>query len=359
MRSFVKKKILSVLCIPVLLGMPKAVLAQQDPQLSQFYAAPLFINPAMAGGSMMPRVMVNYRNQWPSLSANYSTALFSADYYLERFNSGVGLVTMNDSQGFGRLRTTTAALQYAYQIKFNEENSLRLGVEGSYINSGIDTKGLTFGDQFVSGAAGGTRGFSGPTNDPFVKQANLVNINYADVAGGLLYYNPKFWIGGAAHHLNGKRPSYVVGGSSIAMPRKYSVHGGMNFVLTNTAVTRYRRAENEDQDIVLTVAANYKKQGTAQQLDMGAYLVVQPITLGLWYRGIPIVPKTNDAVVALLGFKQDRFSVGYSYDLTVSGLGAGTGGAHEISIRYEFEPPDRYDRMRLKRRKQELSCPKF
>lgn len=356
MRFLLNKKVFGLYFgLLVALTLTRTVMAQQDPQLSQFYAAPLFINPAMAGGSMMPRVMANYRNQWPNLSANFSTALFSADYYVERFNSGFGLTLMNDSQGFGRIATNEVALQYAFNIKLNETNALRLGLQGSFVNLGIDTQGLTFGDMFDQ--TPGNRGFNRPSNDPLSKP--IANINYGDVGAGLFYYSPRYWLGAAGHHLAAQRIGSTNTTNSAAIPRKVSVHGGFNFPLGSTIVTRHRRAAYEDHEITMTVAANYKRQGAAQQMDMGTYLTIEPMTLGLWYRGVPILPRTNDAVVALVGFRQDKFSVGYSYDITVSGLGVGTGGAHEVSLRYEFEPADRYEKMRLKRRKQELSCPKF
>ena len=62
----------------------------------------------------------------------------------------------------------------------------------------------------------------------------------------------------------------------------------------------------------------------------------------------------QDALVWLLGFKHDFFSLGYSYDLTISKLGPGTAGSHELSMSYEFDNP--------KRRKKKVSpipCPKF
>ena len=37
----------------------------QDPEFSQFYANPIYLNPAFTGTSALPRVVVNYRNQWP------------------------------------------------------------------------------------------------------------------------------------------------------------------------------------------------------------------------------------------------------------------------------------------------------
>jgi len=48
----------------------------QDPQFSQYYASPLYLNPGLAGINQQGRAGVNYRNQWPSIDANFET--FSA-----------------------------------------------------------------------------------------------------------------------------------------------------------------------------------------------------------------------------------------------------------------------------------------
>jgi hypothetical protein len=62
--------------------------------------------------------------------------------------------------------------------------------------------------------------------------------------------------------------------------------------------------------------------------------------LGLWYRNRRFnIPETNmDAVVINLIYSTKAFSVGYSYDITVSTLGLDrTYGTHEIGINYRFE----------------------
>ena len=59
----------------------------QDPQFSQFYANPLYLNPALAGGALAPRLTANYRNQWPALSANFVTASFGTDVFLPNYKS--------------------------------------------------------------------------------------------------------------------------------------------------------------------------------------------------------------------------------------------------------------------------------
>lgn len=54
----------------------------QDIQFSQFYAAPLYLNPAMTGASEMTRIGVNYRNQWPGLDQTFNAYSAYADHYI-------------------------------------------------------------------------------------------------------------------------------------------------------------------------------------------------------------------------------------------------------------------------------------
>jgi len=60
----------------------------QDPQLTQFYAAPHYLNPAFTGLTTEHRFVANYRNQWPGIRKTYSTALAAYDYNLSDENSG-------------------------------------------------------------------------------------------------------------------------------------------------------------------------------------------------------------------------------------------------------------------------------
>src|SRR5678815_5617643 len=85
-------------CSLLLLLMPQACVnvSAQDPQFSQFYAAPLYLNPAFAGSTNQGRAGVNYRNQWPAIDANFTTLSAFADFYLEDYNSGVGAILTRD-----------------------------------------------------------------------------------------------------------------------------------------------------------------------------------------------------------------------------------------------------------------------
>lgn len=334
----------------------------QDPQFTQFYAAPLYHNPAFTGGGYAPRIIFNYRNQWPSLNANFITTAVGVDHYIDKLNSGIGVTFLNDAQGSNRLKNTEFALLYSYQLKLDDINFLRLGIQGAYSNRGFDASGLTFGDQFDNNGYNG-----GTSTDPIL--TGIKNVSFFDYSAGLLFYNPKVFLGLSMHHIN--RPGLSFANPATAspstgcvsgdcVPRKIMVNGGINIPLNNP----FSNAGNVDREFVATPAFLFKQQGKFTQLDLGAYVTYTPLTLGLWYRGIPLkksatTRSNHDALAALVGFRFENFSVGYSYDLTISGLGASSGGSHEISLSYQLEKFESEKNPYKKRRKKELACPKF
>jgi type IX secretion system PorP/SprF family membrane protein len=331
----------------------------QDPQFSQFYAAPMYHNPAFAGSAYAPRVMFNYRNQWPSLQANFKTSLFSIDHYFEKAKSGVGLTLLNDEQG-NRIKNTEIMAMYSYQLQVGEKNFLRMGLQGSYSVRGFNNSGLIFGDQLNNS------GYTGAiSSDPFAA-GNLNQKKILDYGSGFLFYNPKSFIGLSVNHITRPGLSYMDGVKPAkgcvtgdCIPRKIMINGGYNIKLLNPSSS----AGNSDKELVLTPTFLYKKQGAFSQLDAGAYLTYSPFTTGVWYRGIPFKKvfsqyPNRDAITALIGFRLENFSVGYSYDATISGLNS-TGGSHEISLSYQLEKFENDKSPYFKQRKKELACPKF
>ncbi|MBC3783692.1 PorP/SprF family type IX secretion system membrane protein [Spirosoma utsteinense] len=323
----------------------------QDPQFTQFYAAPQYLNPAFAGSALAPRITANYRNQWPAIT-NYVTTMVGVDHYIEKFNSGVGLLIMNDNQGQGNIQSTEIGLQYAYQFQVSESSFVRLGLQGSYVNRNINYFGLTFGDQytdrgFIQNSVSGDAGLLGgsPRN------------KYLDFSTGGLFYSDWFWIGASAHHLNRPSQDFVVS-SSGRLPMKGSIHAGLRIPLAG-----YTGLVDEmDREISFSPVIMYKFQGKYDQLDLGAYLTYSPITIGAYYRGIPFKKynqtiNNHDAVALLAGYRVDKFSIGYSYDATISTLG-NSGGSHELSLSYIFEKPEGR-RGGPKKRNRALPCPKF
>src|SRR5690348_18500217 len=102
---------ISLLLSLLILALEGTVTAQ-DPQFSQFYAAPLYLNPALAGSTGQARAGINYRNQWPSIDANFTTLSAYFDYYIEDYKSSVGVILNQDREGLAGLRSFSLGVQY-------------------------------------------------------------------------------------------------------------------------------------------------------------------------------------------------------------------------------------------------------
>src|SRR5258708_40158425 len=97
----------------------------QDPQFTQFYANPLYLNPAFAGSVHCPRICLNYRNQWPALTGTFVTTSASYDQHLSAISSGIGILVMSDNAGEGTLSTTDVSGIYSYQLTVTRDFSVR------------------------------------------------------------------------------------------------------------------------------------------------------------------------------------------------------------------------------------------
>ena len=255
---------------------------------------------------------------------------------------------------FSNLQTTNFALQYAYHIDTSSEHSLSLGMQGGFSSRGVDVNSLVTGDQISSFLSTGSLGSN--MSDPLLSQLRP-NVHYADFSTGALFNTKNYWIGASVHHLNAPNKTLINNTEDI-IPPKYSLQMGMKIMLENSFYNADQDNPNNERSI--SPVLQYKQQGIFKQVDLGAYLTLSPLVIGAWYRGIPMekLSVNRESVVGLIGYKQDNFSIGYSYDLTVSSLGVNAGGAHEISLAYLF---DFGFSMKKNPRigKRTLSCPKF
>ena len=102
----------------LIIGLTSSFLAfAQDPEFSQYYAAPLYLNPAFAGTSTDHRFIANYRNQWPNIARGYVTTAISYDYNLYQYNSGVGFLATLDKAGTAGMKSSQFNFLYSYGLK--------------------------------------------------------------------------------------------------------------------------------------------------------------------------------------------------------------------------------------------------
>ena len=312
----------------------------QDPQYSQFYANPMYLNPALAGTSEQHRVVGNFRDQWPSIPGSFVSFSLSYDVNIPEANSGLGFYINRDQAGSGSLSTTTIGGIYAYDIKVNSNFAIRPALGVAFGSRAVDISKLRFGDQLLTG------------NDISV-QSNVMNdqVGYMDLSTGVIMYTKDLWFGYSMFHIN-KPNNSLLGQTNIIDPL-HSMHFGYRLPVSRTVKREVVRS--------LTIAANYKSQGEWDQVDLGMYYFVKPFVMGVWYRGIPILKgykpgyKNSDAIVLLAGVHFNNVKFAYSYDITISEIWGNTGGAHELSIIYERENPHK----KRRKRRIKLACPKF
>jgi len=293
----------------------------QDPQFSQFYANPLYLNPALAGATECARINLNYRNQWPSLTKAFITYSMTYDQNLSSINSGFGLIVMNDRQGDGALNTILIGAIYAYNLQVSEGLFIRFGAEAKYYQQRLDWDKLVFADQInpINGSISNVSSQTPPEN---------TNVAVADFSvGTIIRYYDQFFIGFTADHLTQPNMSFYNDTDHI-LPMKYTAHGGVNI-----NVSQGMLGNTYGNDFVIQPQILYMYQQNFQQLNAGLYLNRRPIVIGGWFRHNFQNP---DAVILLVGLSFKNIKFGYSYDMGLSKLGGEALGAHEISFAWDF-----------------------
>ena len=259
---------------------------------------------------------------------------------------------MQDSEGASKLRSTSVSAMYSYELRLADNLYFRPGFQASYIRREIGFyENLVFANQIDP---------LDPTG-PLLPGAAIPGLGdpvglFSLSAGGLLFTN-NAWLGFTAHHLNEPNQSFVDGLSPL--PSKLSLHAGYRISLGQGSMRRDFTHMSKRR--YLTPTINYKKQGPFEQLDLGAYFYVEPILLGLWYRGLPYKPvevqSNRDALVVMVGVNLlSGLSIGYSFDYTVSQLGIQSGGAHELSLSWTIPSLNQGKPLG---RDTILPCPKF
>ncbi len=302
----------------------------QDPIFSQFYAAPLQLNPAFAGNTNSPHFTANYRNQYTTFSnvQTYRTYAVSYSQFFRPANSGLGLQIMADDIGEGLLSTNSAIAAYTYRVQVSRDLYFKLGAEAGVFQTRLGWDRLVFFDQLDA-----ENGISLPTAEITPENLNKVSL---DLGAGFLAYNKVFYAGFSLKHLNTPSQSYLLVNDNLntGLPMRLTLHSGAQIIL--------KEGNNRKSPTFLSPNIMIIRQGDFGQVNAGTYAGLGPFYGGIWYRHAFANP---DAAIFLMGVQKDFFKIGYSFDLPLqSKLGLATsGGTHEISMIFNFEKPGRAD----------------
>ncbi len=298
------------------------VLAQIDPHFSQYYAYPLWLNPALTGVmNGDARVTANYRSQWGTVDNPYSSAAISADFRPTN-KIGLGVNIINQTAGGAGYDYLAAYGSASYGITVSNDGyqHVNFGMQAGFINRRFDVSKFEFGDQYDP-----TSGYSAGL--PSFENFKSTNSTVFDANAGLFYYdgNPlksaNIFGGFSVNHIVPDKDTF---GSTdyVKIPIRYDVHAGVRIQVSDF--------------FSVTPHGLYVKQQDDHILALGAYTRFQVkgddgLLLGAMYR-------FKDADVITAGYSFKGYVIGASYDINSSSLDRATQGLGglELSLYYVF-----------------------
>lgn len=311
MKKHTKKFILTVATIVMVNGF---LLAQQDPQYSQYMFNKMAYNPAYAGSEDAISTTLLVRNQWIDFDGHPMTQTLHTHMPIDAISSGAGLYLVRDA--LGAEQSITAMLSYSYILRLSGVGNISAGLSGGLIKKSLDGTKL--------------RSPEGNYNDPDNPIHNDTHIPTAlegnsvfDMGAGLYFKNDKFDLGFSITHLSAPKIKYDNPPVDVTQVMNYYLTTGFNFPLS--------------QNVDLKPSMKLKTDQTKTQVDLNSLIVYRKnIWTGLSYRGINS-KDNSDAFVAIAGLNlTPNLIFGYSYDITTSALRGASSGSHEFLLNYKF-----------------------
>ncbi len=330
----------------------------QDRPFSQFYSAPLVLNPALTGAFEGKfRVSAIYRDQWRRVTERpFTTSASSLDLrWPVRFSGSrykdhgaIGVYFLNDRAGQLNFSTTQLTLSGAFHKALNLKGTqvLSLGFQAGVVQRNVNFGNITFEDQF-----NGVNAYDSPTAERLPEN----NYAFGDYSVGLHYvFSPagsrfRLFTGAALHHIT--RPGvsfYQNADADTAYPdnrldRRYTAHLGAQVPLS--------------KGLTLLPRAVFDRQGAHMKLDAGTNVRISTsdyrstaLHIGGFAR--PVADASGDyrldALVALVGFEINNVLIGCSYDLFLGPTTNFNRSSFELSVAYLGEYEDDL-----------ILCPKF
>ncbi|MEI6276524.1 MAG: PorP/SprF family type IX secretion system membrane protein [Prolixibacteraceae bacterium] len=291
----------------------------QDPQFSQFYSNPMYLNPGFAGTSTYPRFVSNYRNQWPSSGNTFVTYNLSYDQYLLGLKGAIGFQAMYDREISGSINTIQSSFVYCYHVKVNDNFFFTSALQAGFIMKQFNTDNLIF--------PGMINQENGTVNGSYAIPVESGQKIVPDFTFGMVGQREDIYFGFSLGHLTQPNLSILEGDGLGNLPMKYTFHIGAK---THDFVNAlFSKGYSLSPNII------YQQQGTFKQFNLGTYLVTRSITLGAWYRNN--LSTRPDAVIGMIGYATPFFQFGYSFDYILSELSSYSMGSHEISMIFYFD----------------------
>jgi len=292
------------ICLSLISNVTKG---QQMPQFSHNMFNNMGINPGFAGLNDAITATLIARQQWLGLSDAEGTSIHPETYSatvsspVPFLRGGVGIGFLQDQLGFET--NLGVKMVYSHHVEL-DYGVLGLGLGINFIDKSIDfaaMRPITENDPVLAGAA--------------KESAMMVDFDL-----GVFYKQEDvFWGGVSVAQI--AQTNKQIGNSAHQLRREVSVSAGYNHIMASNPA------------FVVSPSILLKTDLSAIQADLNTIVTFNDrFWGGASYR-------LQDAIVIFLGLNFEQFSIGYSYDITLSPLGrrGRSFGSHEILVQYSFD----------------------
>ncbi len=306
----------------------------QDMHFSQFDVNVVTLNPAYTGVMKGDyRLANNYRNQWGTVSAPYSTFSVTGDVNIldKKVNKGlsdigIGLGFFSDKIGTSNLAQNQFNFSLSAIQQVNFDTKLSLGLQGAYNQQSISMNNVTWDTQF--------QGHKFQEDLPSQELFGNSKSNYLDINAGMLLqkesWDNTFTLGGAIYHVNSPKRGIFTNeklAPKLVAHFSYDIKLGRSNSQKRFIPKALFTRQRKHQEILvggllrqyITESSRYTQFANESYFEIGGY-----------YRVL-------DAIVLVAGIDLKRFHFALSYDINVSKLRTATNtiGGFELSLAYK------------------------
>lgn len=346
----------TLLCVGILvfIVLPTSPLQAQDPHFSQFYAAPLQVNPAMTG--VFPgrfRAVINYREQWGSVIDNPFRTIAASFDLRHRMGKGdyiaYGLSALRDEAGPAQYNRVSGNTNLAYLKQLSgsryrtSDQYLVAGVQVGFGQHGLDYSNLWFTEQYDAEKA------EVNTSLPNGELINSTSDPFMDINAGLLWYalfdeNASFYAGGALHHVNAPQISFLGNSSQTLYMRWLGQLGGEIPFTNELSILPAIMVTGQGPSLTSIFGLNFRYTNRDWR-----EVAIRGGVWGQFSNQIEGIHFPSLIFTSIL--EMERLHIGISYDVNAGLLALPTNsrGAFELSMIYVHPENSRYKTI----------CPKF
>jgi type IX secretion system PorP/SprF family membrane protein len=281
------------------------LMAQQDPQFTQYMFNTLYYNPAFSGVEGVTKITAMHRSQWLGYQPSYggggapTTQIVSVTSPIFKVNSGFGAYIVNDK--LGAQNNLEAQASYAYHLGI-KESKLSLGIKvGAYSQTlNFDLYNAT------------------DPNDPLLQKAGKTSQVRPDFSVGAFYRKEKYYAGVSFTHLIKSEFDFGTGHKSALKSHMY-ITGGYFYQL--------------NFDLRFQFSTLIKTEFTKTTFDLGGLAYYKDTMWG----GLSF--RQSEAAILLLGYsfmKDKSLKLGYALDYVIKDQKAKEATSHEFMLAYEL-----------------------